>query len=214
MTPNVTSVRRYLLSYYSLLQSTNLTNSVLSSLPLSSTLDPSKRTPITLRLRTLAILTRDTVSSLVRLPFFLFPLVMHTPVYVMSRLGGRLVEEEEETQAQNKVVLGLLMMVMIYPAAFFFLWALLWFSPIGALLAASTMYLFAMYHNRLINGEYLTFKYVLRFLTVGSRECRQLHAVCHPSLASFLTNSDLNFQPEAPHRRLACPHWRLDPQAL
>lgn len=155
LTANIVSVRRNLLSYYSLLQSTNLTNSVLSSLPLSSSLDPSKRTPLALRLRTIAILTRDTISSLIRLPFFLFPLIVHAPVYVMSRLGGRLVEEEEETQAQNKVVLGLLVMLLVYPCAFFFLWAFMWFSPVGALLSASTMYVFAMYHNRLINGKYL-----------------------------------------------------------
>lgn len=153
MTPNITSVRRHLLTYYSLLQSTNLTHSVLSNLPLSAALDPAQHTPLTLRLRTLAILLRDTLAVLLRLPFFLFPLCVHAPVYVMARLSARLVEEEEETMAQNKVVVGLLAMLLIYPTAFFFLWAMLWFSPVGALFAAGMLYTFAIYHNRLINGR-------------------------------------------------------------
>jgi glycerol-3-phosphate O-acyltransferase / dihydroxyacetone phosphate acyltransferase len=152
--PNFIAVKRHLLSYYSLLQATGLTNDVLSGLPLDSALDPSKHTPLGLRLRTLALLVKDSLSALVRLPFFAFPLIVHAPVYVMSRLGGKLVEDEEETQAQNKVVLGLLSMFAIYPITFFVLWALLWFSPIGALLAGSTVYLFAVYHNRLINGKW------------------------------------------------------------
>lgn len=157
-TPNATvnfvSVRRALLEYYSLLQSTNLTNSVLSSLPLPRTLDPNVATPLPSRVYTLLLLLRDSLSSLARLPFFLFPVVVHMPVYFMGRLGAQLVEDEEETQAQNKVTFGLLSMLMIYPAAFFFLWALLWYTPIGAIAAGSIVYLFAIYHNRLIDGEF------------------------------------------------------------
>ncbi|KAK7043165.1 hypothetical protein VNI00_008519 [Paramarasmius palmivorus] len=154
VTPNVVSVRRHLLEYYSLLQSTNLTNSVLSSLPLPRLLDPNTPTPLPSRLYTLAIFVGGTVSSLARLPFFVFPLIVHLPVYVMGRFGAKLVEDEEETQAQNKVVFGLLSMLMIYPAAFFFLWALFWYTHTGALLAALTCYLFASYHNRMINDNY------------------------------------------------------------
>ncbi|KAI3604698.1 glycerol-3-phosphate o-acyltransferase [Moniliophthora roreri] len=152
-TPNIISVKRHLLEYYSLLQSTNLTNSVLSSLPLPRLLDPNTSTPLPSRLYTLVIFVSDTVSSLARLPFFVFPLIVHLPVYIMGRFGARLVEDEEETQAQNKVVFGLLSMFMIYPAAFFFLWALFWYTPVGALLAALTCYLFAIYHNRMIDGN-------------------------------------------------------------
>lgn len=75
------------------------------------------------------------------------------PVYIMGRLGARLAEDEQETQAQNKVVFGLLSLLLIYPATFFFLWALFWYTPIGALLAATTVYLFAIYHIRTIDGE-------------------------------------------------------------
>jgi glycerol-3-phosphate O-acyltransferase / dihydroxyacetone phosphate acyltransferase len=73
----------------------------------------------------------------------------------MGRLGARLVEDEEETQAQNKVVFGLLSLLLIYPATFFFLWALFWYTPIGALLAAAIVYLFAIYHIKTVDGEIL-----------------------------------------------------------
>ncbi|KAF9257943.1 glycerol-3-phosphate-acyltransferase [Marasmius fiardii PR-910] len=154
VTPNIVSVKRNLLEYYSLLQSTNLTNSVLSAIPLPRSLDPNIPTPLPSRLYTLLIFVRDTLSALARLPFFLFPLIVHLPVYVMGRMGARLVQDEEETQAQNKVVFGLLSTLMIYPATFFFLWALFWYTRIGALLAAATLYLFAIYHDRMINDNY------------------------------------------------------------
>ncbi|KAF5385969.1 hypothetical protein D9615_002530 [Tricholomella constricta] len=153
-TPNFNSAKRNLLEYYSLLQSSHLTNSVLSSLPLPRSLDPNTPAPVPSRLYTILILIRDTISALIRLPFFLFPLIVHSPVYFMGRLGAKLVKDEEETQAQNKVVFGLLSLLLIYPAAFFFLWALLWYTPIGALLAAATVYLFANYHNRMIDDNY------------------------------------------------------------
>jgi hypothetical protein len=73
----------------------------------------------------------------------------------MGRLGARLAEDEQETQAQNKVVFGLLSLLLIYPAAFLFLWALFWYTPIGALLAAAMVYLFAIYHIKTIDGELL-----------------------------------------------------------
>lgn len=71
----------------------------------------------------------------------------------MGRMGARLVEDEEETQAQNKVVIGLLLMFMIYPATFFFLWAMFWYTRGGALLAAGIVWLFALYHTKMINGK-------------------------------------------------------------
>jgi glycerol-3-phosphate O-acyltransferase/dihydroxyacetone phosphate acyltransferase len=152
---NFSTVRRHLLGYYSLLQSTNLTNSVLSSLPLPPTLSPSHPTPLPSRLLTLSVLIRDTLAALIRLPFFLIPLLLHTPVYVMGRIGAGLVEHEEETQAQNKAVFGLLSCMMIYPAAFWALWAMLWYTGTGALVAAFTVWAFAYYHNSLINGTYI-----------------------------------------------------------
>lgn len=155
MTSNASVVRRHLLEYYSLLQSSHLSNSVLSSLPLPNSLDP--RTPATLpsRLFTLLILFRDSISAASRLPFFLLPLLIHLPVYLTSRLGASLVEDEEETQAQNKVAFGLLSSLLIYPATFFFLWALFYYHPVGAFIAAFTVYSFASYHNKMIDGKHI-----------------------------------------------------------
>jgi len=147
------SVKRYLLGYYSLLQSSHLSNSVLSSLPLPRSLDPNTFATVPSRLYTLLILFRDSVSVLVHLPFFLLPLIVHIPVYIMGRLGAKLVEDEEETQAQNKVAFGLLSLLLVYPATFFFLWALLWYTPIGAVVAAISVYLFAVHHNRMIDSK-------------------------------------------------------------
>ncbi|THH02962.1 hypothetical protein EW145_g6650, partial [Phellinidium pouzarii] len=153
-TANMVHVKRRLLEYYSLLQSSRLTNSALSSLPLPKTLDPRRAEPLPSRLRTLFLLLRDTLSVLVRLPFFLFPLVLHLPAYLAGRWAAGLVEDEEETQAQFKVVFGLLFLVMIYPAVFFFLWALFWYTPTGAVVAAVTVWLFAVYHVKLIDDNY------------------------------------------------------------
>ncbi|KAJ3859253.1 glycerol-3-phosphate-acyltransferase [Lentinula novae-zelandiae] len=154
VTPKFNSTRLRLLEYYSLLQTTNLTNSILSTLPLPRDLDPYKPVALPSRLLTLLLFVRDTCSSLVHLPFFLFPLVVHMPVYIMGRFGAHLVEDEEETQAQNKVAFGLFSLFLIYPAAFFFLWALFWYTPVGAIIAATTVYMFAIYHNRTITGNY------------------------------------------------------------
>ncbi|OCH88645.1 glycerol-3-phosphate-acyltransferase [Obba rivulosa] len=154
LVPNFTAIKRHLLTYYSLLQSTNMTNSVLSSLPLPKQLDPYHPVPLPSRLFTLMILMRDTLTCLVRLPFFLIPLVVHAPAYALGRFGARLVEEEEETQAQNKVVFGLLFLLMMYPATFFFVWAFLRYTPLGALFAGAFVFLFARYHNTLINDNY------------------------------------------------------------
>jgi len=145
--------KRYLLEYYSLLQSSQLTNSVLSSLPLPRSLDPKHSTTIPSRLYTLLILVRDTVPVVIQLPFFFLPLLVHIPVYIMGRVGAKLVEAEEETQAQNKVAFGLVSLLLIYPAIFFFLWALFFYTPLGAVSAGFLVYMLAVYHTRMIDGE-------------------------------------------------------------
>ena len=151
--PNFQAMRRPLVEYYSILQSARLTNSVLSSLPLPRTLDPHQPVPLPSRLFTLLILIRDSLACLMRLPFFIIPLIVHSPVYLMSRLGARLVIDEEESQAQNKVFFGMFLLMLIYPTAFLVMWAFLWFTPIGAILSATCVWLFALYHNKLIHGE-------------------------------------------------------------
>lgn len=75
----------------------------------------------------------------------------------MGRFGAKLVEDEEETQAQNKVAFGLISLFLIYSASFFFLWALFWYTPTGALLSAFLVYLFAVYHVKMIDSELVYF---------------------------------------------------------
>lgn len=152
-TPNFPALRRSLLEYYSLLQSAQLTNSVLSSLPLPRTLDPDQPVPLPSRLFTLLVLIRDSLASLIRLPFFILPFIVHFPAYVIGHLGAKLVIDEEETQAQNKILFGLFLLMLIYPTGFLVMWAFLWFTPIGAILSATILWLFAVYHNKLISGE-------------------------------------------------------------
>ncbi|KAF8161060.1 hypothetical protein B0H34DRAFT_699266 [Crassisporium funariophilum] len=154
VTPKLKSVKRHLLGYYSLLQSSSLTNSVLSSLPLPRSLDPNTSATVPSRLYTLLLLTRDSISALIQLPFFFIPLVVHSPVYIMGRIGAKLVEHEEETQAQNKLAFGLISLLLIYPAFFVFLWALFSYTRLGAFLAAFMVYLFAVYHIKMIDGNY------------------------------------------------------------
>jgi len=154
VTPNAKLAKRNLLGYYSLLQSSHLSNSVLTSLPLPRSLDPNTAATIPSRLYTLLILIRDSIAALIQLPFFLIPLVVHSPIYVMGRLGAKLVENEEETQAQNKVAFGLLSSLLIYPATFLFLWAMFWYTSVGALISAVLVYLFAVYHIKMIDSEY------------------------------------------------------------
>jgi glycerol-3-phosphate O-acyltransferase/dihydroxyacetone phosphate acyltransferase len=71
----------------------------------------------------------------------------------MGQLGARLAIDEEETQAQNKVLFGMFLLMLIYPTTFLVLWALLWFTPIGAIFSATLVWLFAVSHNKLVNGE-------------------------------------------------------------
>ncbi|KXN90629.1 Glycerol-3-phosphate O-acyltransferase 2 [Leucoagaricus sp. SymC.cos] len=203
-TPNFKSVRRHLLEYYSLLQSSHLTNSTLSSLPLPRSLDPKAPVPLPSRLYTILILLRDSISALVRLPFFLIPLVAHLPAYAMARYGAKLVEEEEETQAQNKVAFGLIALAFVYSIAFFFLWALLMYTPVGALVSGVTVYLFAKYHNQMIDDNYECAKRciaawrVLVGVWIPKKWELSLHALSHRSSGSSSPSLDLRKGDEPP----------------
>lgn len=71
-----------------------------------------------------------------------------------AKWAERLVEDEEETMAQNKIVFGLVLLLVTYPMIFYFLWALFLYTRIGALVAAGTVWLFAVYHVKLIDGAF------------------------------------------------------------
>jgi len=106
------------------------------------------------RLYTIPVLVRDSMSVMIRLPLFLVPLIMHIPAYVLAWYGGKLVEDEEETQAQNKVGFGLLAVILTFSTVFFVLWRLMMYTVVGALISGGTVYLFGKYHREMIDGEY------------------------------------------------------------
>ncbi|KAI0338250.1 glycerol-3-phosphate-acyltransferase [Trametopsis cervina] len=149
--PKFNSTKRKLLTYYSLLEESHLSNSVLSSLPLPDTLDPKRPIPLPSRIRTLFALIGQTLALLIRLPLFAIPLLIHAPAYYVARLGAKMVEDEEETQAQNKVVFGLFLAVVVYSITGIFVWASLSYTAIGALAGFSVIYTLAWYHNSMID---------------------------------------------------------------
>lgn len=153
--PLFESTRKALLTYYWLLESAKLSHEALADLALPRTLDPSVEAPLPSRLSTLAILLKDTIATTIRLPFFVLPALVHLPAYVLCRMLARMVEEEEETQAQMKIFGGILALaILTYPIIFLFLWAFLWLTPIGALLSAGLVWLIAVYHVSIIDDNY------------------------------------------------------------
>lgn len=99
------------------------------------------------------------------MPFFIVPLVFHLPIYLIGRYSLRFSDLEEDL-AQNKVrrlllfssrradeqqiALGLIIAVLTYPAMFIAAWALLFLTPLGGVLAFGFVWLFAVYHNSII----------------------------------------------------------------
>jgi glycerol-3-phosphate O-acyltransferase/dihydroxyacetone phosphate acyltransferase len=140
--------------YNRLLVTAKLTNNELADLPLPGSLQPSSSTPLPTRFSTLTLLIKDTISCAVRLPFFLVPMIIHLPIYVMARMGANIVKEEMETQAQMKVAFGLLFSLAVYPFFFFVLWIFLGFTSLGALIAAVLVYGFSVSHKSLVDENY------------------------------------------------------------
>jgi glycerol-3-phosphate O-acyltransferase / dihydroxyacetone phosphate acyltransferase len=155
LTAKYNSTKRKLLTYYSLLEESHLSNSALSSLPLPDALDPKRTVAVPSRLRTLAVLIGQTLTLGARLPFFAVPLMIHVPAYYVARLGAKMVEDEEETQAQNKVVFGLFLAYVAYAILGIFIWASFSYTTLGALAGLGIIYTMAWYHNSLIDGTFL-----------------------------------------------------------
>lgn len=152
--PSYSGLKEALLKYSSLLKASKLTNEVLSSLPLPRTLDPSRPTPIPSRLSTLANLVGSSIACAIPLTFLTLPLAINAPAYVMSRYGANLAVDEEETQAQNKIAFGLLLTAGSYGFIFWAIWAFFWLTPIGAVLAASIVWLLYTFYLRTIDDFY------------------------------------------------------------
>jgi len=154
LSPRLKELKKSLLVYDSLLQSSRFTNQDISSLPLPPSLNPNRAISIFTRLLTFLFLIRDTLTTFMRLPFFIVPLLIHFPIYAMSRYGGKLVEDEEETQAQNKLVFGLLLTFIAYGSVFAVLWMIMSKTVFGALVAALTVYSVSIYHRNMVDDNY------------------------------------------------------------
>ncbi|GAA5912347.1 hypothetical protein JCM8208_003333 [Rhodotorula glutinis] len=182
---------RLLNAYRDALHSTGLSHLSLSSLPLPATLDPDVPHPPPTRFRVLGSVLLSTLSCLVRLPFFLLPLVVHLPVYTFARYASSGALEED--QAQNKVAIGLVLALATYAALFGVVCALLWTSITwgGAIVVALVGTIaFVAYHNRLVDANYRQFQRLSALWTVlfalwtpvaRSEAEHFLHSV-HPSL--------------------------------
>jgi len=187
--PSTESVKSRLLTYYALLQESRLTHSTLSQLPLPLALDPRRPTALPSRIFTLALLVRDTLASLIRLPFFLFPLLVHLPVYALGKyIQDKIVDEEEV--AQGKVFLGLFLLVGTYSVMFMALWTFMWLSPLGAVVAMLVTWAFAVYHVQLVDQNY--------------DRC-----VPSPLPSQLFLITDMNAKHETSPRSLARPDRRL-----
>ncbi|KAK4688147.1 hypothetical protein P7C73_g1970, partial [Tremellales sp. Uapishka_1] len=151
---SIESLKNLLVTYHKLLISSRLSNTALTRLPLPQTLDPTHKTSLPNRFSTLFYLLRDSLTSMLRLPFFLIPMLIHLPIYVVGILGGHLAVDEIETQAQTKVTFGIILSFLTYPVLFFTLWAIFKQFTLGFAIAAGAVWMFARYHAVLIDQNY------------------------------------------------------------
>lgn len=150
----INTLKKSLARYDRLLFSSRLSNAALTDLPLPKDLDPAKSVPLPGRLRTLALLVKDTTVSLIQFPLFVIPFLFHLPMYAVGVFGASLAEDELETQAQMKVFLGLFLSIVMYPIFFiFFLW-LFAAVPLGFAMAGGAVWLLNKYHTALIDQNY------------------------------------------------------------
>lgn len=91
---------------------------------------------------------------LIRVPFFIIPLIVHAPIYFIGTYGGKLVEDEEETQAQNKLLFGLLLTLVAYGTFFSVVWMVMSKTVLGALVAGASVYATSIYHRHIIDDNY------------------------------------------------------------
>jgi len=152
--PQISALKTKLVSYHRLLVSSRLSNAALVDLPLPQDLDPKRKIALPSRFLPFYILIKDTISCLIRLPFFFLPLVMNIPIYIVGVLGAKLAEDEIETQAQMKIALAVVLSLLMYPALFIFLCVAFRQVPLGAALAAGILWLLKRYHSALVDENY------------------------------------------------------------
>ena len=169
--PALRRLKRLLNAYRDTLQASSLSHLSLSTLPLPATLDPSVPHPLPTRARVLTSISLSTFSCLLRLPFFLLPLIVHLPIYLFTRYASSGALEED--QAQKKVAVGLVLALGSYAAFFGVACALLWVSlPYGGaiLVALTGTIAFVAYHNRLVDDNVSPASPLLR------RACTNVHS--------------------------------------
>ncbi|ODN73335.1 hypothetical protein L202_07874 [Cryptococcus amylolentus CBS 6039] len=150
----IEALKDLLATYHRLLTSSRLSNSALAELSLPNQLNPKSAVTLPNRFSTLWLLIKDSLNCLVRLPFFIVPMLIHLPVYVVGILGARLAEDELETQAQTKITFGLILSFLTYPVLFFSLYAVLKQWTFGAVIAAVSVWMLGRYHSTLIDENY------------------------------------------------------------
>ncbi|KAK8853284.1 hypothetical protein IAR55_003988 [Kwoniella newhampshirensis] len=155
---SVTNLKKLLATYHRLLSSSRLSNAALVDLELPRNLNPSRPINLPNRFSTLWLLIKDSLSCFIRLPFFIVPMLIHIPIYIVGILGARLAEDELETQAQMKVVFGLLLSFLTYPVLFFSLWAVFRQLTLGAAMAAGVVWVLGRYHSALVDENYTAMK--------------------------------------------------------
>jgi glycerol-3-phosphate O-acyltransferase / dihydroxyacetone phosphate acyltransferase len=151
-----TELKQLLLRHNALLHLHSLSSSSLGPVPLPPSLDPTASVPLPNRVSTLFGLLKASARSLAHLPFFVFPLAVHTPIYLAGKLASYASNiDEQESFAQNKIVVGLVVLALVvYPTLFLLVWALFLLSPVGAVVAATFVWLLAVYHTRSVDANY------------------------------------------------------------
>lgn len=110
------------------------------------------------------------VKFVAQLPFFLPGLCFHWPIYVLGTLSAKY-EKYEESRAQNKIALGLVWLMIAYTVLFFVIWITMFFTPLGFLLAASAVFIFAWYHIALVDSHYDAFKELVSSIRLLAALC-------------------------------------------
>lgn len=153
-TESITRTKSALVEYNKLLITSKMTNDLLSDLPLPHALDPSKPIPLPNRFSTLFLLIRDTLSILIRTPFFILPMIIHLPMYYVAKLGENMMADELETQAQMKMVFGMLLSFLVYPFWAGVLWWVMGRGMVAAVVAGGAVYAFNTSHQNLVDDSY------------------------------------------------------------
>ncbi|GAA97148.1 uncharacterized protein L969DRAFT_43947 [Mixia osmundae IAM 14324] len=152
-------LKQILVDYDAALKKAGLSHNQLADYGLPSSLDPTRPIDTPTRVAALTQLVGSTLASLVRLPFFIPPLIFHLPVYTAGKLTLKYINsKEEESFAQNKVLICMIMLLVSYPVLFLLIWSIWLPSKVGAVLSFGLVWAFAHFHVAMIDDNYAHFK--------------------------------------------------------